>query len=142
MQMTRTPPLLRLYRMEPARRRLLARAAIAVSAASAAVAMLPFRKVLGFGSAPLGRRDGTAPDALVWAVEAAARRLPWRAMCIEKGLATQRMLRRRGIDARLHYGARHSATGKLEAHVWVSVDGETVIGGEEARDFREIAVFP
>jgi hypothetical protein len=30
----------------------------------------------------------------------------------------------------------------LKAHVWLSVGGETVIGGEEAPRFREIACFP
>jgi hypothetical protein len=64
-------------------------------------------------------------------------------MCIEKGLATQRMLREAGIDAVLHYGARHADdSGKLQAHVWVSVAGETIIGGEEAPDFAEIATYP
>ena len=53
------------------------------------------------------------------------------------------MLRRRGIDARLHYGARndHSA-GNLEAHVWVTVDGVVVIGESEAGRFAEIAAYP
>ena len=79
----------------------------------------------------------------LWAVDAAARRLPWRTMCIEKGLAVQRLLRRNGIDARLHYGARNNAyRDRLEAHVWVTVDGRAVIGGEEADDFAELASYP
>jgi hypothetical protein len=64
-------------------------------------------------------------------------------MCSEKGLAAQRRLRRGGIDARLHYGARHDpASGKLEAHVWVTVDGLSVVGGEEAKDFAELESYP
>lgn len=141
--MTSSFPLLRLYRMDPARRRLVLRAAMVLSAASAAVALLPFRQAIRFGSVPLGARSGVAPEACVAAVEASARRLPWRTMCIEKGLATQRLLRRGGADARLHYGARHDpATGKLEAHVWVSIDGIIVIGGEEARGFAKVATYP
>ena len=64
-------------------------------------------------------------------------------MCIEQGIAGQRMMRRAGINARLHYGA-HPGDGdaKLSAHVWVSVDGDVVLGGEEAVDFAEVAVFP
>jgi hypothetical protein len=53
------------------------------------------------------------------------------------------MLRKRGIDARLHYGARtvpHS--GELEAHVWVTVGREAVIGGAEAANFAEVAGYP
>jgi hypothetical protein len=71
-------------------------------------------------------------------VEAAARRLPWRTACIQKGLAVQRMLRSSGIDAVLHYGARHRpVTGKLEAHVWVTVDGRAVAGGEEIASYPQ-----
>lgn len=84
-----------------------------------------------------------SPEDCVWAVEAAGQRLPWRTMCIQKGLAVQRLLRSGGVDAVLHYGAaRTKDTGKLEAHVWVSVEGVTVIGGEEAPLFTEVAAFP
>jgi len=133
----------RLGRLGRARRRLLVRAALTLTASCAAVALLPFRTAIGFGSIGLKRRsDLTLPDC-VWAVEAAGRRLPWRTMCIEKGLAVQRLLRSAGIDAILHYGARNGPhAGKLEAHVWVSVADEIVIGGEEAPAFAEIVAFP
>lgn len=90
---------------------------------------------------------GNAPPLtmidLIWAIEAAARFLPWRAMCIEQGLAAQRLLRRHGTEATLHYGARHhSESGKLEAHVWVKVGGKTVLGGADAPAFAEVATYP
>ena len=79
----------------------------------------------------------------VWVVEAAARGLPWRTMCIEKGLVIQRMLQSGGIEAVLHYGVRQDArSGKLEAHVLVTVAGRAVIGGAEAPDFAPIASYP
>jgi hypothetical protein len=53
------------------------------------------------------------------------------------------MLRSAGIEAVLHYGARHATVSReLEAHVWVTVAGEPVIGGEEASDFAAIAKYP
>jgi hypothetical protein len=127
------------------RQSLLIEAAYELARASASVALLPFRRAIAQGSTPLSaahRRPATV-ETLVWAVEAAARRLPWRTLCIEQGLAAQRMLRRRGINARLHYGARndHSAS-KLEAHVWVTVDEVPVIGGSEAARFAAIATYP
>ena len=141
--MAKTTSIGRLYRMDPARRRLVLRAAAAVTAASAAVALLPFRRAIRFGSSPVGGAQRVAPSECVWAVEAAARRLPWRTMCIQKGLAAQRLLRESGTDARLHYGARHHPeTGKLEAHVWVSAGGSIVIGGDEAGEFAELGVYP
>ena len=134
----------RLQRLGPVRVGLLMRAGVILSLSSAAVALLPFRRALAYGSAKLGNREGSASvPELVWAVETVARRLPLRALCIERGIAVQRLLRKAGIDARLHYGAHHEArSGHLQAHVWVTVDGEPVIGGEEAEAFSEIATFP
>ena len=133
----------RLHRLDPTQRRLLVRAAAVLSEASAAVALLPFSRAIRFGSVPLDpKRDDRTATEWVWAVETVAHRLPWRTMCIEKGLAVQRLLRRSGMNAVLHYGARHEPeTGKLQAHVWVSVGGKTVIGGEEAAGYGEIATF-
>jgi len=111
--------------------------------ASAAVALLPFKRAVRLGAVPLGPRRSIEIDDCTWAIEAAARRLPWRTVCIEKGIALQRLLRSRGIDAILHYGARHHPdSGKLEAHVWVSAGGKAVIGGEEAAGFVEVAAYP
>ena len=88
-------------------------------------------------------RSTGKPEDWVWAVEAAARRSPWSTACIQKGLAVQRLLRHEGVDAALHYGARIADDeAKLEAHVWVSVDGAIMIGEEDASRFVEIAIFP
>lgn len=143
-QKSGAPVFERFRRLGRERQSLLIEATVELALASAAVALLPFRRAIVRGSVPLPPPRPTAPvETLVWAVEAAARRLPWRAMCIEQGLAAQRMLRRRGVEARLHYGARHQvATGKLEAHVWVTVDKLAVIGGAEAAGFAEIATYP
>jgi hypothetical protein len=132
----------RLRRLDGRQKRLLLRAAALLGVASAAVALLPFRVAVRFGSVKLGA-GRASPDECVWAVEAASRRVPWRTVCIEKGLVAQRMLRSGGVDAVLHYGARnHPESGKLEAHVWVTVDGRSVIGGPEAADFAPIATYP
>jgi Transglutaminase-like superfamily len=136
-------PIARFRRLGGERRRLLVRAVLLLTGASAAVAMLPFRTVIRFGSVGLGQSALLSGEDAVWAVEAAARRLPWRTMCIEKGLALQRLLRIAGVDALLHYGVRRSPeTGTLEAHVWVTVAGETIIGAEQAPHFAEVASFP
>jgi SAM-dependent methyltransferase len=136
--------LARLYRLNRGSRRLVVRATLALAGASAAIAFLPFRRSIAFGSVRLRRpRPAANVEQCVWAVEAAARRVPWRAKCIEQGLAVQRLLRQSGTDALLHYGARReSASGEVKAHVWVTVAGEAVIGGEEAVGYREIATFP
>jgi hypothetical protein len=136
-------PFLRFYRMKSTRRRLLLRAGITVAAASAAVALLPFRLAIRFGSVDLGPIRACNVADSVWAVQVIARRVLWRAKCIEQGLALQRMLRSVGVNAVLHYGVRHHPqSGELEAHVWVTVEGEAVIGGAEAAGFTSLATYP
>jgi hypothetical protein len=90
----------------------------------------------------------SAPEAAIeeeaarigWAVRAAAARAPWRAMCLERGLAAHFMLRRRGRASILYYGAR--AAGGLDAHVWVRLGDADVVGGEEAAAYAVLATFP
>jgi len=136
-------PLMRFYRLSRQRRATLLRAVLTLTAASAAVAILPFRTAIRFGSIGLKRGPDLTVEDCVWAIEAASRRLPWQTMCIQKGLAAQRLLRGRGVNAVLHYGARRTVgPAQLEAHVWVSIDDNTIIGGEEAPGFAEVAVFP
>jgi hypothetical protein len=136
-------------RSPPARRTLadwllLAEALAALALASLAIALLPFRRVAAAASAR-GRREPRAEPETVrrvrGAVQGWARRVPWKAVCFQRGLALHWMLRRRGIRSVLLYGARQRGDG-LAAHVWVDVDGVTVIGGEEAPDFTCLARFP
>ena len=125
-------------------RLLLAEALAALALASLAIAILPFRRVAAFAS-PRGRGPTRTDAETVRRARSAligwSRRVPWRAVCFQKGLALHWMLRRRGIGSVLLYGVRNDAD-KLSAHVWIDVDGETVIGGEEAPTFACLARFP
>lgn len=123
---------------------LLAEALAALALASLAIALLPFRRVAAAASVrgPRGpRTDAEMVRRVRGAVQGWAKRVPWKAVCFQRGLALHWMLRRRGIRSVLLYGARHQGEG-LAAHVWVDVDGETVIGGEEAPGFACLARFP
>jgi hypothetical protein len=136
-------PIARYHRLPAIRRRILLRAVLTLTLTSVAVALLPFRRAIRLGSATLSRRSEILADDIVWAIEATARRLPWRTVCLQKGLAAQHMLRSAGIDAVLHFGARHEPQSRdLEAHVWVTVDGHPIIGGEQALGFASVATFP
>ena len=122
---------------------LLAEALAAVAAASAAIKAAPFKSVGRFASRLPAKPRPAAPGeiaALRRAVLAWARRAPWRVVCFQQALALQILLRRRGVASTLHYGIAQEDV--LKAHVWLSVGGETVIGGEEAPKFREVARFP
>jgi len=135
----------RLARLGWGDRALLAEGLVVLAFASLAIRLLPFRTVVR-AAAALGRpaRSDPSDDLQIrktrWAVVAAARRVPWKAVCFQRGLAVHFMLRRRGIPSFLHYGV--SQSDGLKAHVWVSASGRDVVGGEEARDFICLATYP
>ncbi|MFL6857432.1 MAG: lasso peptide biosynthesis B2 protein [Allosphingosinicella sp.] len=138
----------------PARRRrarlrfsdwlLLAEALAALAVASAAIHFLAFRRLAAAASRG---EAGIVPDEarlrkLRWAVQAWAKRVPWRAVCFQRGLAFHWMLRRRGIASRLHYGVSPTGERGISAHVWISVGDRDWMGGEEASRFKCLAIFP
>ena len=133
-------------RLNRPRRALLVEAMCAVCAASLSVKLLPFRWAIRLGTKPSprplpDRRAETLSDVR-WAIDAATRHLPWNPVCIQRGLAAQWMLRRRGIDARLHYGLTRDDAEALRAHVWVEARGEIFVGEEDAGHYVRVATFP
>ena len=128
------------------RQAMLAEALAAIAAASIAVRFLSFERAVLLGchrvTAPSPRDHEQVQREVRWSVVAVAARVPWRAVCFQQGLALQWMLRRRGIDARLHYGVGRGDGDSLRAHVWVSAGESIVIGGDEAPNFRAVAVYP
>lgn len=119
-----------------------------LAAASVAVRMLPFRKVAAFASRQRFLNEVISADAhrqavsrIRWAVSAVARRVPWRTVCFQKGLAAQLLLRRRRLPALLHYGISNRDE-RLSAHVWVTSSNLPVIGSEVAHEYTCVAVFP
>jgi hypothetical protein len=123
---------------------ILAEALAALALASLVIVLLPFRRVAAFASSPgraAARTDAETVRRARSALIGWSRRVPWRAVCFQKGLALHWMLRRRGIRSVLLYGVRQDGD-ELAAHVWIDVDGETVIGGEEAPTFTCLARFP
>lgn len=134
----------RLRRLSPHQRHLLSEATLTLALVSTAIRVLPFRRAILLGSVSIGHGSPRGDvDEVVWAIRAIAARLPWRTVCLQMGLAAQRIMRRRGIDALLEYGIRQNdAADRLQAHVWVTVDGRPAIGGEEAVGFALVARYP
>jgi hypothetical protein len=124
---------------------LLAESLAALVIASVMIGLFSFRRIAALAAqdrhgAPASSTEG-ARDIL-WAVAAWARRVPWRAVCFQQGLAAQLMLRRRGRAATLYYGARRDEDGKLVAHVWVRSGDIDVIGCEQSETYGLLAAFP
>jgi hypothetical protein len=123
---------------------LLGEALVALTVASALIALVPFRRIAALASR--GRQGPPAPPGearrIAQAVDAWARRVPWRAVCFQQGFAAQLMLRRRGHAACLIYGAARDEHGGLIAHVWVRSGSTDVIGCEGAERYGVLATFP
>jgi hypothetical protein len=138
----------RFWQLSGPDRRLVIEATLALTAASLAIPILPFRVVARLAAHPLRQPEmsGVARAETVrrtrWAVVACARRLPWSAVCFQQGLAAQWMLRRRGVAAVLYYGAAIDAEAGPSSHVWVRDGDIDVVGGEVAARFAVLARFP
>jgi hypothetical protein len=136
----------RLRRLSATQVALLAEAYALLAFSSATIRVLSFTQIGRLASRPLGRPDTTRDDDLIamvaWAVRACARRAPFRAVCFQQGLTAQIMLRRRGVDSTLYFGASVDAPTGLSAHVWVKVGKLEVVGCEEAVGYAELARFP
>jgi hypothetical protein len=127
---------------------LLIEAAIAVALSSLAITLLPFRRLCPLmswtGKQPLGRQEQSEAWLTEgqWAVEAAARLLPWKIVCFQKGLALHWMMNRRGIPTKLNYGVARQKEKGVAAHVWISFGDTIIMGGETAGEFAQVASFP
>jgi hypothetical protein len=136
----------KLFRLSWADRILLANAVISLGIARVLIVALRFRQVAKLASKAVPPSSPNNAEALIskirWAVQAGATRVPWRALCFEQGLAAHMMLRRRGVNTVLFYGAAPNLDEKLAAHVWVRYGSADVIGGESASQFAVLATFP
>ncbi|MEO0031216.1 MAG: hypothetical protein RIS94_974 [Pseudomonadota bacterium] len=139
--------LAKLRRCPPADRALLAEAFVLLLIAAPLLRLLHFRTIGRLVSRALPgppRHDPALIRRIGWAVDRAARRSPLRALCFEQGLAAQWMLRRRGIDSTLLFGAAPRANGArpIDAHVWVQSAGQDVCGTPEPGRYAVLATFP
>jgi hypothetical protein len=90
-------------------------------------------------------------EEIGWAVTRAARHVPFKAVCLPQAMAARIMLKRRGVDSVLHFGARigqdkigPDKIGRdkpIDAHAWLDAAGVEVTGYPVANTFAEIACF-
>ena len=140
----------RLARLSASNMLMLAEAFLVLAIASMAIQLLPFRKVV----ATMSVRDSQALGDLDldeqvrvlrqcrWAVQSWADRVPWKAVCFQRGLALHWMLRRRSIPSVMHYGVSQGAKRGLAAHVWLTLREHVILGGDVTEDYACLATFP
>ena len=80
-------------------------------------------------------------EEIGWAVTRAARHVPFKAVCLPQAMAARIMLKRRGVDSVLHFGARIGPDKPIDAHAWLDAAGVEVTGYPVANTFAEIACF-
>ena len=147
-------------RLSPAEFWRTAEAAVLLTAAAAAVRLLPFRwyaPVLGRRVAAPAPADGSGAasrDAVAGVVDReevaravgrglrrAGRRLPWRSTCLVHALAGQVMLRRRRCPGVVFVGAARRDGERFDYHAWLLAGAVWVSGRLEAPDYTVVATF-
>lgn len=80
-------------------------------------------------------------------VDRVAEKLPFRALCLQRALATRRMLRRRRVPATVYLGLlrdpekRRDTTDGSPAHAWVQTGNRVVSGDEDLDRFAVVGAF-
>lgn len=138
----------RYRRLPRLRKRLVREALLALALARMAMALLPFRRIAAW----LGSRGSETPatatrgqirlaDRIGWAVGAVARRVPWDSRCLAQALAATWMLRRRGLEGTVSFGADRGESRQLLAHAWLRFGPCLVTGGAGHERFKPFTTF-
>ena len=79
-------------------------------------------------------------SSIAWAVTVSSRYIP-RATCLVQGLTTQVLLAYEGIPSDLCIGVAKDNPASFEAHAWVEVEGQVVIGGPQLHRYTRLTSF-
>ncbi len=138
----------RYARISRARKKLLWEALTALAIARLAMASLPFRRIAAWlgtseaeGPATATSEDIHVAQEIGWAVGALARRVPWDGRCLAQALAATGMLRRRGLEGTVSFGARRGSSAGFDAHAWLRLGSCIVTGGPGYERFQTFTTF-
>jgi hypothetical protein len=112
------------------------------------MAFLSFRRIAAWLGTPGAESPATATaeeirvaQEIGWAVNALARRVPWDGRCLAQALAATGMLRRRGLEGTVSFGARRGESAGFEAHAWLRYGSCMVTGGIGHESFQAFTTF-
>ena len=66
-------------------------------------------------------------------------RTPWPSTCLVQVLAAHKMLEKRKIPHTLHFGVKKNTSLQFDAHSWLSVEMEVILGGGNLFSYKEIS---
>jgi hypothetical protein len=127
---------------------MLLEAALGLTAARLALAVVPFRHLTWLferraaWAEVTGMERARLKSEVRWAVKTVSRWLPERFVCFPRAIAAQAMLRRRGVSTTLYYGASRQPEMGIITHVWIQDGDEGVIGSLAARGHKVLARYP
>lgn len=128
-------PVLKFVRLRGRDRALLTKTFILLTAIRVGLWLLPFqtlRRLLDSVSYPRQPQDAPPPprsvDRMIWMVNTCSRYMPGQVKCLARALATEVLLRRHHHNPQLQIGVTKTPYGQLEAHAWVELEGQVVIG--------------
>lgn len=78
---------------------------------------------------------------VAWAIQAAARRLPWPCKCLSQAMTAKAMLRRRGVSTTLYVGVSKDEAQSFLAHAWLNCGSYLVTGGQQSHQFMTMMAF-
>ena len=128
-------------KIQTKRRVYLREAALMLTLARLVIFLFPPAHIFAWLKRPLRRVNRFAANEISWvswAIESRGQKS--KIACLPRALAAHLMLRRRGIPSEVCLGVTREA-GQLAAHAWLKTDNETVMGGEEAHRFVQLARF-
>ena len=138
----------RYRRISSAQRRLLWEAFAALAIARIVMACIPFRRIAAWLGTPgaespvtASAEEARAAEAVGWAVTTLGRRVPWDGRCMAQALAATHMLRRRGLEGTVSFGACEGESNGFAAHAWLRVGSSIVTGGPAHEGFKTLTTF-
>jgi len=108
--------------------------------------LVPFRWLSGRLSGRGSQQPvAPAPELLRrigWAVDVAARHVPWRADCFPQALTGRMLLQRRGHASTIHIGVVNEAGRGLSGHAWLTCGDVVVTGGADLHHYAVLHRIP
>ena len=79
-------------------------------------------------------------ERVAWAVKKACKYIPMDATCLTQAMTGEYLLGRKGRNSVLRIGVAKGDEQMLEAHAWLEVDGDVVIGNNQ--DLTRYSTLP
>jgi hypothetical protein len=133
-----------LARLQPVERALVWRVVFLVAAVRIALWVVPFQRLRRFiatiENLPFSVPADMPVSRLVWAVQAASRRIP-AASCLTQSIALQCLMTHAGRSSQIHIGVTKDQEKGFQAHAWVEYEGAILLSdAAEANRYVKLLV--